>query len=164
MRYFGHCFNPVTFYYCWNEEVTCPEAILVEINNTPWNERYARAFQWKDNGSENKISRHDFQKEFHVSPFIGMEVDYNWRFNVPGENLRVAMSDSKDGEIFFKAELSLKRKPISTKNLAWALGRFPFLTLRVLFGIYWHAFLLRLKGCAFQPHPKHLPSSSSQND
>ena len=164
MRYFGHCFNPVTFYYCWNEEITCPESLLVEITNTPWNEQYARAFEWNEEGKKDKTSRHDFRKEFHVSPFIGMEVDYDWRFSAPGKKLNVAMADSKDGETFFKAALSLNRKPLSARNLAWALGRFPFLTVQVLFGIYWHALLLRLKGCEFQPHPQHLTSSSSQNE
>jgi len=164
MRYFGHCFNPVTFYYVWDEALECPEALLAEINNTPWNERYARAFAWNGNGKSSNLSTYNFRKEFHVSPFIGMEVDYDWRFNIPGETLEVNMTDSQDGEIFFRAGLFLLKKPITGTNLTWALARFPFLTARILFGIYWHALLLRLKGCEFQPHPDNLSSSPTRND
>jgi uncharacterized protein len=164
MRYFGHCFNPVTFYYCWNQETTSPDALLVEINNTPWNERYARAFSWNDEKCPDQSSRHNFQKEFHVSPFIGMEVDYDWSFSNPGETLQADMRDKKDGKTFFRANLALRRKPITSLNLAWALTRFPFLTAKILFDIYIQALILRLKGCEFHPHPKHLTSTSKSND
>jgi len=164
LRYFGHCFNPVTFYYIWNKDLTCPDALLVEINNTPWNERYARAFSWNGKASSKHSSKYNFQKEFHVSPFIGMKVDYDWRFSSPCETLRVDMTDSQGGEVFFRAGLHLNQRPLNGKNLAWALGRFPFLTARIVWGIYWHAFLLRLKGCDFHPHPQNLTSSSTGND
>ena len=160
MRYFGHCFNPVSFYYCWDAETFLPEALLVEITNTPWNERYARAFEWQRKPKGTSSSEHNFRKEFHVSPFIGMKVDYAWRFSLPGERLAVEMTDSENRQVFFRAGLDLHRKPISTGNLAWALARFPLITLRVLWGIYWNAFLLRTKGCAFHPHPKHLSATS----
>ena len=156
LRYFGHCFNPVTFYYCWNEDRSQPEYLLVEINNTPWNERHAKAFKWKGDDPDEVPSRHDFTKEFHVSPFIGMDVDYEWTFSCPGKKLTVNMKDKKKGEVFFQANLKMSRKPMNGANLAWALTRFPFLTIQVVVGIYFNAFLLRLKGCAFHPHPKSL--------
>jgi DUF1365 family protein len=50
----------------------------------------------------------------------------------------------------------MKRRPIDAKNLAWALIRFPLMTLNVTRAIYWNALLLRLKGCPFFSHPKNL--------
>lgn len=157
LRTFGHCFNPVTFYYAWNESQDHPTTVLAEITNTPWNERYAKAFSWT---AKDRKSKHEFVKEFHVSPFIDMPVDYDWRFEKPSEKLRVDMILRQEGRTFFSAHLNLRRKPINTMNLAWALARFPFLTMRISLGIYWNALLLRLKGCPFYAHPKNLQKSS----
>ena len=158
LRTFGYCFNPVSFYYCWDREKTKPHAMMTEITNTPWHERYAKCFDLQD--SENEKSKHNFDKEFHVSPFIGMDVDYDWRFSPPGDDLKVDMILREKDKVFFTAHLDLNRKPVNSGNLAWALFRFPFLTLKVTFGIYWNALLLRLKGCPFYSHPKNLDDSS----
>ena len=58
LRYFGHCFNPVTFYYFWNKELTLPDIILAEIN-TPWDERYSRAFKWTSSNLEKTTHKFD---------------------------------------------------------------------------------------------------------
>ena len=161
LRTFGHCFNPVTFYYAWDEKKDKPHALMAEITNTPWGERYVKAFQWDDSDTERSDkSKHRFEKEFHVSPFIGMNVNYDWRFSRPDENLKVDMFLREKDEVFFTAHLDLLRKPVTAGNLAWALFRFPFLTFKVTFGIYWNALLLRMKGCPFYPHPKNLEDSS----
>ena len=39
LRMFGHCFNPVSLYYCYDARDERVETVLAEITNTPWNER-----------------------------------------------------------------------------------------------------------------------------
>ena len=56
---------------------------MAEITNTPWHECYSNCFDLRDSEDEN--SKHNFDKEFHVSPFIGMDIEYDWRFQGPGE-------------------------------------------------------------------------------
>ncbi len=158
LRTFGYCFNPVTFYYCWDKKKNKPHSLMAEITNTPWHERYAKCFKLSE--EEPDFSIHKFIKEFHVSPFIGMGIDYDWRFQGPGKKFKVDMILKQKNELFFTAHLNLLRKPISTLNMYWALIRFPFLTFRITFGIYWHALLLKLKGCKFYPHPKNSLSAS----
>lgn len=158
LRTFGYCFNPVSFYYCWNEEKSKPHALMAEITNTPWHERYVKCFRWDKNDQDK--SKHSFEKEFHVSPFIGMNIDYDWRFLGPADKLKVDMILREHKEILFTAHLNLNNKELNSANMAWALIRFPFLTFRITFGIYWHALLLRLKGCKFYPHPKNSISTS----
>ena len=158
LRTFGYCFNPVSFYYCWNEEKSKPHALMAEITNTPWHERYAKCFRW-DKKDQDK-SKHSFAKEFHVSPFMGMNINYDWRFLGPADKLKVDMILRENKEILFTANLNLAKKELNSANMAWALIRFPFLTFRITFGIYWHALLLRLKGCKFYPHPKNSISTS----
>jgi len=155
LRTFGYCFNPVSFYFLWNQEKTQPVALMAEITNTPWGERYAKCFEWKS-GDKDARSDHEFHKEFHVSPFIGMDVEYDWRFRQPMENFQADMLLREKGKLFFTAHLKMKRRPIDWKNLAWALIRFPLMTLNVTRAIYWNALLLRLKGCPFFTHPKNL--------
>ena len=158
LRTFGYCFNPVTFYYLWGDDLTSPVAIMTEITNTPWGEKYAKCFRWEDSESKAK-SVHEFHKEFHVSPFIGMDVDYDWRFRNPQETVKVDMYLRQNNKSFFSAHLYLKQKAISFKNLSMALIRFPFMTLKVTAAIYWNALLLKLKGCPFYSHPKHLKAT-----
>ena len=157
LRTFGYCFNPVTFYYCWDENKKTPHALMAEITNTPWHERYSKCFQLKNNVGEKSI--HAFQKEFHVSPFIGMDIDYDWRFWGPNEKFKVDMSLRENAKLFFTAHLNLTKKPFSPIIMTWALLRFPLLTFRITLGIYWHALLLRLKGCKFYSHPKNSIST-----
>ena len=156
LRTFGYCFNPVSFYYCWNKEKTKPHALMAEITNTPWHERYSKCFSLQNEGAQKSI--HGFKKEFHVSPFIGMEIDYDWRFHGPAERFKVDMILREDQKVIFNAHLDLQQKTLNSTNLTWALIRFPLLTFRITFGIYWQALLLRLKGCRFYPHPKNSTS------
>lgn len=160
LRTFGYCFNPVSFYFLWNEDRTRPTALMAEITNTPWGEQYAKCFEWETGKNEDR-SDHEFRKEFHVSPFIGMDIDYDWRFRSPAENFQSDMILQQDKKTFFTAHLKLHRRPLDGRNLAWALARFPFMTLNVTRAIYWNALILRLKGCPFYPHPKKSPSSST---
>lgn len=151
LRYFGHCFNPVTFYYFWDENYTQPDVILAEINNTPWNERYTRAFRWEEKSSQKTV--HRFEKEFHVSPFMPMHIEYVWEFGKPSEKLLVNMSNNDNQGKTFEASMNLSTRPINIFNLTFALIRFPLLTLNILFSIYINAFILKLKGCKYYPHP-----------
>lgn len=155
LRTFGYCFNPVTFYYLWDNDLISPVAIMTEITNTPWGEKYAKCFLWDDSNSKGK-NEYEFRKEFHVSPFIGMNVDYKWRFSIPQESVKIDMFLRENNEGFFSAHLQLKHKAISFKNLSIALLRFPLMTIKVTAAIYWNALLLKLKGCPFYSHPKHF--------
>ncbi len=40
LRMFGHCFNPVSFYYCFDREERL-QAVVAEVTSTPWGERHA---------------------------------------------------------------------------------------------------------------------------
>jgi DUF1365 family protein len=153
LRYYGHCFNPVSFYYCYDAADTMVEYIVAEITNTPWRERHSYVLGVKLNQEEKKRLRFQFSKKFHVSPFMDMNFWYDWLFKEPGEFLRIHMTNFKEDKKFFEAELTMQRREISGAELAWVLVRFPAMTLKVLSMIYWQAFRLWLKKIPYYEHP-----------
>jgi uncharacterized protein len=146
LRMLGTCFNPVSFYYCFDERDERVETIVAEITNTPWNERHAYVLQGEP-------LRFRFAKTFHVSPFMPMGIDYDWRFSAPGERLAVHMQNHRDGRRIFDATLALRRREIGAASLAAALARFPATGLQVLGAIYWQALRLALLKTPFYGHP-----------
>jgi DUF1365 family protein len=157
LRYFGHCFNPATFYYCFDRRDQRLETIVVEIHNTPWGEVFCYVLPARSN--EHPLPqwrRFRFSKAFHVSPFIGMDIAYDWRFTVPGERLGVHMIDFQEGRPLFDASLRLERRPISREALTRVLFRYPVMTGKVLGLIYFQALRLTLKGVPFYTHPRKV--------
>jgi len=155
LRYFGHCFNPATFFYCYDRRDQRLETIIVEIHNTPWGEHFCYVLPEARN--EHPLSqwrRFRFAKAFHVSPFIDMDIDYDWRFQVPGDRIRVHMIDFQAGSPLFDASLRLQRRPISHQALTRVLFQYPLMTGKVVGLIYFQALRLLLKKTPFFEHPK----------
>lgn len=153
LRYFGQSFNPVSFYYCYAADGVTLEAIVAEITNTPWKERHAYVLPVETAQRHGKALHWDFQKAFHVSPFLPLDRDYSWRFTVPDEALRVHMDVLAAGQREFDATLVLQRRAIDGAGLARVLLRFPAMSLRVLAAIHWQALRLYLKGNPVYDHP-----------
>jgi DUF1365 family protein len=154
LRYFGYCFNPVTFYYCFDPSGHHVQSIVAEITNTPWNERKAYVLIPELDEPIGSLHRYRFPKNFHVSPFLPMDLDYDWRFQEPGENLDVHMTVKKDQEKLFDASLHLKSQPLNGQNLGRSLLSLLPMTLKVVGAIYWEALRLRLKGIPVYDHPE----------
>lgn len=159
LRYLGFTFNPVTFYYAFDKDGQLI-AIMPEVTNTPWGERhqYVLTLQAGDGGHEPERHHrhyHEYRlaKAFHVSPFLPMDMSYRWLIGTPDNTLRVHLENYRLGERQFDATLVMQASDISRQNMNRALIRFPWLTVKVVIGIYWHALRLWLKGIPFYPHP-----------
>jgi DUF1365 family protein len=159
LRYYGYGFNPVSFYFCFDAADQQLEAIVAEVNNTPWGEQHCYVLDVADTASAAATRRWKFSKAFHVSPFMPMDMQYDWRFSSPAEHLATHIVLQRGGERVFDASMELSRRPISGRSLAGVLLRFPWISARVIVAIYWQALRLWLKRVPFCPHP--APSTTA---
>lgn len=156
LRTFGHCFNPVSIYYCFDAAGRRVEALVAEVNNTPWGEQHCYVLDGSDAGAGSG-GRYRTRKRLHVSPFLGMDMDYVWNITTPAEHLVLHIENHSEGIKVFDATLRLERREITGPRLAWALARFPLMTVRVVARIHWEALRLWLKKTPFHPHPERRP-------
>ncbi|MDI1309515.1 MAG: DUF1365 domain-containing protein [Methylotenera sp.] len=161
MRYFGHCFNPVSFYYCFEADGTTLQAIVSHITNTPWGEDYAYVHDFNhetaiEKTKNGETSAFKFDKQFHVSPFMPMDIQYDWAFKHEANQLFIHMKNLKAGEQIFNASLTLERQEITQSSLNWILIHYPFMTVKVVAAIYWNALLLWIKRVPFYSNPTQV--------
>ena len=155
----GYYFNPLSLYYCFAPGTQEVEAVVAEVSNTPWRERHWYVL-WQGNriGEPSQL-RFRHPKEFHVSPFLDLDLVYEWHVPIPEEHLRVALANFRGQERVFDASFVLQRRELTRGNMLRTLVRFPWMTGRVMQAIHWQAFRLWRKKCPFYPHPKHRQRS-----
>ncbi|HEX8976034.1 MAG TPA: DUF1365 domain-containing protein [Solirubrobacteraceae bacterium] len=151
LRSWGVCFNPVSFYYCFEPGGRRLQAVLAEVTNTPWRERHA--YLLCADGEPAPVLRSRFRKALHVSPFMGMDHVYEARASEPGPTLSVHIASHRNGETMFDATLALERRELTPPSAARLSARYPLAAGRVLALIYGHALGLKLAGARVHPHP-----------
>ncbi len=152
LRYYGYGFNPVSFYFCLDPDAVHVETIVAEVNNTPWGQQHCYVLSQPEKGP-GRLNTYHLAKQFHVSPFLPMDMQYRWRFSRPADNLLVHTENYRGGALCFDATLRLERKPITAGTLAGVLLRFPLMTARVVGAIHYQALRLWIKRAPFYPHP-----------
>ena len=152
LSYFGFGFNPASFYYCYDQNGETVQAIVVEVNNTPWGEQFCYVLPANKINATSK-NTFELNKQFHVSPFNPMDQDYQWRLSDPSDHLSVYMKNSVDNKKVFDAVLTLRRIEINSLSLAKMLAGFPLMSLKVVGAIYFEAIRLWLKRTPIFDHP-----------
>ena len=152
-RSWGLSFNPVSFFYCYDGEHQL-RAILCEVRNTPWRERYHYVLRTE----QTDTNQFSVAKSFHVSPFLPRDIEHRMRFYQDGHRLTVYMSDFQQTQKVFDAGLSLFKIELNRQSVKNYVFQFPWMSAKTLLGIYWQALRLVLKGLRYQPH---LPADGS---
>jgi hypothetical protein len=176
LRYFGHSFNPVSFYYCFDGAGERVEAVVADVENIPWGESHP--YVLARGASEGPVLSDELDKRLHVSPLMGMDQTYGFRASEPGERLSVHIESRPIREPLstafapprsdnptpgpergraaksFDATLSLRRRELSRPLLTGMLARYPALSLQVVAKIYAQSLRLKLKGARYFPHPE----------
>ncbi len=167
LRYFGHSFNPVSFYFCFDGGGERVDAVVADVQNIPWGERHPYVLARGE--SRGTVLSEELDKTFHVSPLMGMDQTYSFRASEPGESIAVHI-ESRPRESAstrdigglrqarrsptFDATLNLRRRELSHGTLARMLARYPAISLQVVAKIYTQSLRLKLKGAKYHPHPK----------
>ncbi len=142
VRCFGIYFSPVNFFFCYQQGK--PRYMLAEVHNTPWNERHCYLVD-VENPQQTK-------KDFHVSPFMGMDMQYHWRIEHSDDHILVHIENWQQDKLF-DATLSVQQHALTSTSLWSVLKQWPVMTLTILKGIYWQALKLFIKKVPYHSHP-----------
>jgi DUF1365 family protein len=141
LRTFGYVFNPVSLYYCFDKDNN-PLCVVPEIGNTFGELKLF--FIGTEGFSGNKFKdRQD--KFYYISPFTKLDDTLDFRLTVPDNRVNIGIDTSKNGEKIILTTMIGEKKELTNGNLLWLTIKFPFVTLKVIALIHWHAFMLWLK-------------------
>jgi len=138
LRVLGYIFNPVAFYYCFDEH-NQPLCVVPEISNTF---RELKPFYLGPETFQNNQFVSQQKKYFYISPFIDLDVPMDFQMKVPNEQLDVRIDDLKDQKKFFYTSLTGKRAKLNDRALLWFGIKYPLITLKVISLIHIHAGIL----------------------
>ena len=156
-RVLGYGFNPISVWFCYRREGGLA-ALLHEVHNT-FGERHTYLIPVAPDG-ETAITQ-GCAKVFHVSPFMAMDMRYDFRVHAPDQQLSLVIRSSDADGPMLVAALSARREELTDGALLRAFLRTPLLTLKVIGGIHWEALRLWVKGMrvhARSPAPAHAVS------
>lgn len=163
LRYLGFVMNPVSFYYCYQSDGKTLAAIVAQVNNTPWGEEHLYLIP-SDTTDSKLTSIDNLKKDFHVSPFMPMDMQYSMRFTAPDSKLAVRMTNFQDGGKKLDVVMNLRQKKMTTLNLMRVSISNPLISIKVFAAIYWQALKIYMKRIPFFSHPnkkKPVPNDSA---
>ena len=150
-RIFGHVFNPIALYNAFDEAGQL-SGMIYEVRNT-FGERHTYVCPVEQGELSVAGLRQSQQKHFHVSPFIAMKAQYNFRLTPPSETLNFRILERDDDGPLLSATFAGKAKVLTTRNFVLQMVRIPFLGLKIVAGIHFEAIRLWLKGAQFRRCP-----------
>ena len=156
---FGYTFNPLSIYFCYDEfeKIT---ALIYQVHNTFGESHSYIARIDENNESSPAAIKNSTRKSFYVSPFLDMNLRYDFRIQPPSELLRIRILEHDDDGPILSATFSGERSELNPKNLALGIFTTLGLTWKIVAGIHFEALRLWFKGVRLRsrPAPPKKPS------
>lgn len=146
-RVLGYLFNPVSFYFCYDRIGACVAA-LAEVTNTF---REVKPYFLGTDRLQDGAFRLRVPKQFYVSPFSDVDVDFDFILRPPGERLAIQIDDYTGDARMLTSTLTGPRRELTGARLAWYTAKYPLLTLRIIALIHWHALILWARRIRWYP-------------
>ena len=156
-RIFGYVFNPLSIFYCYQENNL--KAIFYEVKNT-FNEQHTYIFKVIDG---EKIEQ-KCKKKFYVSPFMDMNTFYNFKLKDPREKLSVFIKQTDDVGTVLTATQEGERKKLNFKQLVINFFKYPLMTIKIIGSIHFEAFLLWKKGAIYRKRNTKITNNLSYEE
>lgn len=151
-RTFGRSYNPASFHLVSVDgELT---AAIAEVHNT-FGERKAWCLDPNCRQPDGSLKLRT-PKQFYVSPFSGLETEFEFTVRTPDDRLLITVDHFEGGAKTLVSAWTGRRVPLTDTRLAWLTLRTPFLILKVVALIHLHALWLWLA--------KRLPFRRKKDD
>ena len=150
-RVLGYVFNPMSVWYCHHRDGSL-RAIVCEVRNT-FGEMHHYVLAPPGGGPMDWRATYHAEKVFHVSPFLGPEAEYRFRFDAPGPSLRVKVDEWSGGRCIFEAAMRGVHAPLTDGGLLRVFWRIPLMPIKVMAAIHWQALKIWLRGASFHRMP-----------
>lgn len=151
-RVFGHVFNPVSFWLCFDEAGDLV-SVIAEVTNT-FGERHCYLCHKPDGAAIVPEDRLEARKVFYVSPFQPIEGGYVFRFDIRPDRVGIWIDYSREAEGGLIATLTGTRRPLTRRAILRQFLRRPMGSRRVLGLIHWQALKLWWKGARYRVRPE----------
>ncbi len=153
-RIFGYVFNPLSIFYCYQDEKL--KVIFYEVKNT-FNEQHTYIFKVNDSN----IVTQKCKKKFYVSPFMNMDTYYNFRLLKPDDKLSVSIEQTDKKDTILNAVQTGERKDFNFKQLVVNFFKYPLMTIKIISAIHFEALLLWKKGAIYRKRDKKIKNNLS---
>ncbi|MCK5909645.1 MAG: DUF1365 family protein [Caulobacter sp.] len=152
-RILGYGFNPLSLYFCHRADGELA-AILYEVRNT-----FGQRHSYLAAAPEPGVApvRQSAPKRFFVSPFMDMDLTYDFDILPPGEAVVVNVSARRGDDAILTARFGGERRALTDANLLKAWLKHPLLSFKVILGIHWEAIRIVARGIWLRPRPPLPP-------
>ncbi len=154
-RILGFAFNPLTVYFCCDQD-GAPQLMIYEVRNT-FGEALTYVVPAGD--AKNGTYSHKADKQFYVSPFNAVEGDYTFHVDPPDlthhtSTLTVGVALKVDDRPLLRTHFRGDTTPLTDRALLKAFFTYPLMTLKIVAGIHIEAAHLWRKGMRLVTRPK----------
>jgi uncharacterized protein len=152
-RMLGHVFNPLSVWFCHRRDGSLA-TIIYEVTNT-FKERHSYVIPVPSGEARAQLIRQACDKAFYVSPFMDIDMRYDFTVEPPMERTRVVVAGGDGEGPLIVAAFQGTRRELGDGALLAAFLRHPLLSLKVVAGIHVEALWLFLKRIGVR---RHVPS------